>query len=116
MDLHTMPSDVLCKALAASGVDALKLKDGREWVRADHLGAIEVGVKVGRERELMLFLKNQTDERSRRLIVLGAVPQDRFNKTAFLDELAAWVREQLIGARPIPPSVHYHWKPRSQVA
>ena len=115
MDLHTMPSDVLCKALAASGVDAMKLKDGREWVRADHLGAIEVGVKVGRERELMVFLKTETDARSRRLIVLGEVPQHRFNKTAFLDELAAWVRERLITARPIPNSLHYQWM-RSQVA
>lgn len=117
IDLHTMPSDVLCKALAASGVDALKLKDGREWVRAEYLGDIDqIGVKDDREPELMLFLTTQTDERSRLLVVLGAVPQEQFNKTAFLIELAAWVRERLISARPIPASVHYHWKPRSQVA
>src|SRR5262249_60796874 len=105
MDLHTMPSDVLCKALAASGVDAMKLKDGRECVRADHLGAIEVGVKVGRERELMVFLKTQTDERSRRLVTLGEARQ--FQRALFMDELVAWVREQLVSARPIPQSVHY---------
>lgn len=108
MDYHTMPSDVLCKALAASGVDALKLKDGREWVRADHLGTIEVGVRTGREPELMAFLKTQTDDGSRRLVTLGEAR--KFQRGPFLIELAAWVREQLINARPIPSSVHYHWK------
>lgn len=87
-----------------------EVPDGREWVHPDHLGEIDVGVKAGREADLMRFLKTQTDERSRRLVALGeAVP---FRREPFRAELMAWVRERLTHSVPqfMPDSVHWQRK------
>jgi hypothetical protein len=111
-NLYSLPPDEQVRVLTQLGLGWTPLPGTDQWwVHPDQLWrVVHAGRKKGRESDLMMFLKAQTDERSRRLIVLGEVPQDRFDKTAFLDELLAWVRERLAKALPIPDSVEWQLK------
>lgn len=108
-NLSTLPPDELVGILTASGLDAMKFADGREWVHPNHLGHVDAGVKQGREAEFALALASMDDEGTRRLVAQAGHRGVRTPE--FKAALVEWVRERLVRALPIPDSVHREWSP-----
>tara|TARA_R110002096_G_scaffold344921_7_gene538199 strand:+ start:165767 stop:166099 length:333 start_codon:yes stop_codon:yes gene_type:complete len=110
MNYFTLPPEQLPDALAESGMQAVKLADGREWVHPEHLGSVYAGVKHGREDDFTMAIASMHDDGTRRLI--AEVGKRGLRTAEFNAALVEWVRERLTLGLPIPDSVHKEWHPK----